>query len=183
MFRYELSGSCFLRLFEESDAEELVRVIAANRAHLAEWLPWVEATSNTTDTRLEFIRRTRRQILENDGFQAAIVDGDEIIGAIGFHGIDWNHRSTGIGYWLSEDRQGRGVMTDAVRALTAHAFDVWRLNRVEIRVAVGNLRSRAIPHRLGFLEEGVLRQAERHEENFRDIVVYAMLARDWARPR
>jgi ribosomal-protein-serine acetyltransferase len=74
-------------------------------------------------------------------------------------------------------------MTDAVRALTTHAFDVWGLHRVEIRVAVANLRSRAIPHRLGFLEEGVLRQAERHGENFRDIVVYAMLAREWARSR
>jgi ribosomal-protein-serine acetyltransferase len=180
VFRYELSDGCFLRLFEESDADELVRVIAANRAHLAEWLPWVEATSNTAEARLEFIRRTRRQIVENDGFQAAIVEGDEIIGAVGFHGIEWNNRTTSIGYWLSESRQGRGVMTSAVRALTTHALEVWGLNRVEIRVAVGNLRSRAIPHRLGFLEEGVLRQAERHGENFRDLVVYAMLAREWA---
>jgi ribosomal-protein-serine acetyltransferase len=132
---------------------------------------------------LEFIRRTRRQIVENDGFQAAIVEGNDIIGAVGFHGIDSNNRATSIGYWLTEDRQGRGIMTDAVRALTTHAFDVWGLNRVEIRVAVRNLRSRAVPHRLGFLEEGVLRQAERHGDTFRDIVVYAMLAQDWAQSR
>lgn len=180
MFPYELADGCFLRLFEESDAEELVRVVEANREYLAEWLPWVEGTSNTADTRLEFIRRTRRQYAENDGFQAAIVEGGEIVGVIGFHGIDWNNRATSIGYWLSEDRQRRGVMTDAVRALTTHAFDVWELNRVEIRVAVGNRRSRAIPRRLGFLEEGVLRQAERHAERYTDVVVYAMLAGDWA---
>jgi ribosomal-protein-serine acetyltransferase len=182
-FRLELDGGCFLRLFEESDADELVRVVAANRAYLAEWLPWVEETSNTRDTRLEFIRRTRRQVVANDGFQAAIVEGGEIIGAVGFHGVDWRNRSTSIGYWLAEDRQGRGVMTNAVRALTTHAVDAWELNRVEIRVAVGNLRSRAIPQRLGFVEEGVLRESERQGETFRDIVVYAMLARDWPQTR
>jgi Acetyltransferase (GNAT) domain len=106
MFRYEHSESRFLRLFEESDAEELHRVIAANRAHLAEWLPWVEATSDTADARLEFIRGTRRQIVENDGFQAAIVDGNEIIGAVGFHGVDWNHRATGIGYLAQRGSAG-----------------------------------------------------------------------------
>jgi RimJ/RimL family protein N-acetyltransferase len=67
-------------------------------------------------------------------------------------------------------------MTEGVRALTTYAFDFWRLDRVEIRVAVGNLRSAAIPQRLGFVEEGVLRQAERHGDCFKDIVVYSMLA-------
>jgi ribosomal-protein-serine acetyltransferase len=70
-------------------------------------------------------------------------------------------------------------MTEAVRALTAHAFDVWRLQRVEIRAAVGNRRSAAIPRRLGFSEEGVLRQAERHGDEFKDIAVYSLLADEW----
>jgi ribosomal-protein-serine acetyltransferase len=74
-------------------------------------------------------------------------------------------------------------VTEAVRALTTHAFYVWNLNRVEIHVAVANLRSRAIPQRLGLVEEGVLRQAERHGDTFKDIAVYSMLARDWARSR
>jgi ribosomal-protein-serine acetyltransferase len=185
MFRYDLAGGLSLRLLEESDAEELVRVIAANRDYLARWLPWVEATSNDVDTRLDFIRRTRRQFADNDGFQAAIVEDDQIIGVVGFHGVDWNNRSTSIGYWLAEDRQRRGTMTDAVRALTTHAFRVWKLNRVEIRVSTRNLRSAAIPKRLGFSEEGVLRQSERLGDAFEDIAVYAMLAQDWrsgARP-
>jgi len=179
MFRYDLPGGCYLRLFEESDAENLVRVIDANRKYLAEWLPWVETTSNSDDVRREFIRRTRQQFADNDGFQAAIIDGDEIIGVVGFHGIDWMNRSTSIGYWLAADRQGRGTMTEAVKALTRHAVEVWSLNRVEIRVATTNLRSAAIPKRLGFTEEGVLRQAERHGDTFQDVAVYTMLVQDW----
>ena len=177
MLRYDLPGGRYLRPFEESDAEQLARVVAANRAYLAEWLPWAETADE--ETVLGFIRRSRQQIADNDGFQAAIVEGDAIIGGVGFHGVDQNHRSTSIGYWLAKDQQGRGIMTEAVKALTGHAFDVWKLNRVEIRVAIGNQRSAAIPRRLGFVEEGVLRQAERHGDTFKDVAVYSMLAQDW----
>lgn len=73
-------------------------------------------------------------------------------------------------------------MTEAVRALTTHAFTVLKLNRVEIRAAVGNVRSRAIPERLGFSQEGVARQAERIGDRYEDSVVYSMLATEWSQP-
>jgi ribosomal-protein-serine acetyltransferase len=179
MIGFELPGGCRLRPLEESDADELVRLVDANREHLRPWMTWVDATSNTREERLAYIRRTRRQLAEDDGFQTAILDGDEIIGIVGFHGIDWRSRSTSIGYWLAADRQGKGTMTEAVRALTTHAFRGWGLHRVEIRVATGNERSAAIPLRLGFVEEGVLREAERHGDHFKDLRVYSMLAADW----
>jgi ribosomal-protein-serine acetyltransferase len=177
MLRFELRSGCYLRLFEESDAEELECVIAANRAHLAEWLDWANETGG--ESWLEFIRRTREKVGANDGFVAAIIDSDAIVGWVGFDHIDWDSRSTSIGYWLARDRQGRGIMTEAVAALTAYAFDVWNLNRVEIRVAVGNQRSAAIAKRLGFRDEGILRQRDRHGDSFEDVVVYAMLAQEW----
>jgi ribosomal-protein-serine acetyltransferase len=71
-------------------------------------------------------------------------------------------------------------MTEAVRALVDHAFGPWGLHRVEIGAAVENARSRAVPERLGFRAEGVRREAERHGERYLDVVVYAMLAGDWA---
>jgi ribosomal-protein-serine acetyltransferase len=177
MLPYDLPDGCLLRLFEEADAGELARVVAANRAYLARWLPWVP-TAGEAEV-LQFIRASLQQLADNDGFAAAIVDDGAIIGTIGFHHVDWNHRWTSIGYWLAEDRQGRGTMTEAVSALTAYAFGVWQLNRVEIRVAVGNDRSAAIPERIGFVEEGVLRQAERDGDSFKDLRVYAMLADEW----
>ena len=69
-------------------------------------------------------------------------------------------------------------MTRACRALVAHAFDTLRLQRVEIRVATGNRRSRAIPERLGFREEGILRQVEWLYNHYVDHVVYGRLASD-----
>jgi RimJ/RimL family protein N-acetyltransferase len=71
-------------------------------------------------------------LLDNDGFQAALVREGSIVGMVGFTGVDWKRRSTGIGYWLAAEQQGRGIVTAAVRRLVEHAFAVWRLERVEV---------------------------------------------------
>jgi ribosomal-protein-serine acetyltransferase len=70
-------------------------------------------------------------------------------------------------------------MTAAVRTLVDHALSTWRLNRVEIRAAVENRRSRAIPVRLGFRQEGTLREVEKVGDRYLDCVLYSMLAADW----
>ena len=172
--RFDLADDCYLRLHEEADAEELYALVERNRAYLAEWLPW--PATQTLEGTAEFMRKTRRQHEDNDGFQTAMVVDGRMVGSVGFVGIRWDARATGIGYWLGEEHQGRGLMTRAVSVLTDHAFDELELNRVEIQVAEDNRRSRAIPERLGFRQEGVLRDYERVGERYLDIVVYARLA-------
>jgi ribosomal-protein-serine acetyltransferase len=177
VLRYDLPGGAHLRLLEESDADELFALVDRNRDRLEPWLAWVPSTRSPADS-LEFIRLTRRQIADNDGFQPTIVADGALAGMVGFHGVNWANRATTIGYWLDAAHEGRGTMTEAVRALVDHAFGAWGLHRVVIEAAVDNARSRAIPERLGFREEGVRRGAERHGDRYRDIVVYARLATD-----
>ena len=71
-------------------------------------------------------------------------------------------------------------MTKACRALIRYAFEQLQLNRVEIRVAVGNYKSRAIPERLGLVKEGMIREAEWLYDHFVDHIVYGVLAKEWA---
>jgi ribosomal-protein-serine acetyltransferase len=180
VLRHELPGGFALRLLEESDADELFALIEANREHLEPWMPWAPSERSPDDV-LPFIRLTRRQVADNDGLQTAIVDTEgRIVGMVGVHGVDWRNRRTSIGYWLAREHEGRRTMTNAVRAYFDHAFATWELNRVTIEVATGNARSRAIPERLGFVEEGTLRAVERVRGAFLDHVVYSMLAADWA---
>jgi ribosomal-protein-serine acetyltransferase len=103
------------------------------------------------------------------------------VGVAGFHGVDWTHRNASIGYWLAQDAQGRGTMTEAVRALVDHAFGELELNRVEIRLDVENARSMALAERLGFRREGTLREAMLLAGAFRDDAVYSVLASEWPR--
>jgi ribosomal-protein-serine acetyltransferase len=178
VIRFDLPNGAVVRPLEEGDAEQLHGLVAAHRDYLAEWLPWA-AAERTVEMSRDFVRTSQLQLADDDGFQAAIVEDGAVVGVIGFHRIDWLNRATSLGYWIAPSSQGRGTVTEAVRALTTYAFETWGLNRVEIRAGVGNERSAAIPLRLGYVHEGVLRQSERHGESYKDIAVYSMLAGDW----
>jgi len=173
-----IAPGAVLRPFRALDAGELTEAIVANREHLAPWLPWAE--SHGFEDSVAYLDRKRVQIEANDGFEGAIVLDGRIVGAAGFHGIDWINRSTSIGYWLAADVVGRGLMSAAVRALLDHAFGVWELHRVIIEVVVDNARSRAIPERLGFREEALLLEAKLIRGRYEDAVLYAMLASEWS---
>jgi ribosomal-protein-serine acetyltransferase len=178
MFLHRLDAESELTLVEPRHAEAMFRAIDTDRAHLREWLPWVDATRTPADT-LANIEQSMRQYAANQGFQAAIWHRGELAGRIGFHGVSWANRATSLGYWLGSAYQGKGLMTRAVEAMVDHAFLEWKLNRVEIRCAPGNAKSRAIPERLGFTREGTLREVEWLYDRHVDLVVYGMLAREW----
>jgi len=178
MFSHHIDDDIELRLSEERFAEEATAVVRENLVYLKEWLPWVKDDYSLTDT-LEFVRRNLQQFAANEGFSAQIVYRGRFAGNIGFNKIDWANRKTEIGYWLAAPFQGHGIVTRACRAFVGHAFDVLQLNRVEIYCGVGNARSRRIPERLGFTQEGVLTQAEWLHDRFIDLVLYSMLAEDW----
>jgi ribosomal-protein-serine acetyltransferase len=171
---WQIPGGSALRALEIDDAEELHALIEAERQRLAPSMPW--AGAQTFDDTVTFLARARRQQMVGDGFQLAVIRDDRIVGVVGHHGVDWTNRSTALGYWLAATEQGKGTMTEAVRTLVDHAFSTWRLNRIEIRAASDNLRSLAIPRRLGFTYEGTLRRAERLGDRYVDLAVYSLLA-------
>lgn len=178
MFSHRIDDDTLLRLPEKRHAEELHNLIAQNYDHLAEWELWVTVERTLEDTQ-NFILRNLKQYAENGGFEISIVHKGLIAGLIGYNYFDWNNRKTEIGYWLGASFQHKGLVTKSCRALINHAFDELKMNRAEIRCGVGNKRSRMVAERLGFTEEGVLRQAERLHDEYIDHVVYGMLASEW----
>ena len=167
-----------LRLVEEADAEKLFNLIDQNRLHLRSWLPWLDGNMSIDDTRM-FIRHSQEQYSSKKGFQSAIWFENEIAGIIGYHPIDWQNRSVMIGYWLGGQFQGKGIMTAACRALVNHAFNEFKLHRVEIKCATGNTKSCAVPERLLFMKEGIIKDGEWLYDHFVDLVLYRMLADEW----
>jgi len=116
--------------------------------------------SRTVEDRKNFIRGALKQFVENNAFQAGIWHEGRSVGVVGHHGIDWENRSTSLGYWLGEGSQGQGLVTTACRARVDHAFGELGLNQVTIACATENNKSCATPERLDFRREGVHRQAE-----------------------
>ena len=162
-----------------ADAEEIFALVDSCRDYLREWFPWVDATKGVEDT-LAFVERSERQDQRRNGFQCCIRLDGKIVGVLGFVYVDWINRKTEIGYWIHKAYQGRGIITTATRALIDFAFTDWILNRVEIHVGESNFKSRAVAERLGFRQEGTLRETEWVNDRFIDQVVYAVLRRDWA---
>ena len=178
MFRQRIDEITELRQLDEEQALELRRLVDRNREYLREWLPRVDASRTTQDSR-DFLREARRTYRETRAVTAGIWRNEQLTGVIGLNEIDWANRSTKIGYWLDAGHQGKGTMTRASEALVQHAFTDLEFNRVEIEVAVRNTSSRAIPERQGFTFDGIRREAQYLYGRYEDIAVYGMTAAEW----
>ncbi|MDQ1712478.1 MAG: ribosomal-protein-serine acetyltransferase [Frankiaceae bacterium] len=177
MFSLRVDGEVSLELAEERDAQALFDLTDRNREHLRPWMPWVDGTLTVADS-LAFLRFARGEYAAGRGLHCGLRFDGVMVGTIGTR-IDVPHDACEIGYWIDRDMTGRGIVTRAARALTTAAFDELGMHRVSIRAGVENVRSRAVPERLGFTFEGVLRDAERVGDRYLSLATYSVLADEW----
>jgi ribosomal-protein-serine acetyltransferase len=176
--RFRIDSDLELRLLEERDAGDIFALVEQNRSYLREWLPWVDFTRSVEDERA-YIRSLQAQYLGDNGFACGIWYQKQITGTISYHPIDRLNSKVEIGYWLAAPFQGKGIMTRACRVMVDHAFDKLSVQKVVIRCALGNTRSCAIPQRLGFRHEGIVKQGEWLYDHFVDLNVFGMFADEW----
>lgn len=177
MFSLRIDDEVSLELAEEHHAQAIFDLTDRNRDHLAPWMPWVATTTTVADT-MGFLTFIRGEYGAGRAFHCNVVYGGAIVGGIGLR-LDRTNRSCELGYWIDEGHTGRGIVTRATRGLTAAAFEQLGMNRVCIRAGVENVRSRAVPERLGFTFEGVLRASEKVGDRYVDHACYSMLAAEW----
>lgn len=176
MLRWPIRDEIYLRLPEERDVEELLRLIESNRDRLEEWMHWAHST-HTTEDLLQFVQRARRDFQKPTSMEMLIFERREIIGSCALK-INEQDSYAEIGYWIGRAFAGRGIITECCRALIDYAFDELGLNRVQVRCAAGNTRSAAIAKRLGFKHEGTRRQALRTGLRLDDEDCYGLLKSD-----
>ena len=174
MFPCIVSEEIRLRFLHQQHARELFRLTDANRTHLRQWLPWLDGTREEKDT-ATFISSMRKSFAESGVFVCGIWYEGKLCGVIGYNKIDWNNRTGTLGYWLAKSSEGKGIMTSCCREFVSHAFDEYDLNRLMILVATENYRSQAIPDRLGFRQEGILRDGEWLYDRFVNVTINALL--------
>ncbi|MFA9455947.1 GNAT family N-acetyltransferase [Halalkalibacter sp. AB-rgal2] len=178
MFTKKIDDSLMIKQIEYTDAHQLFYVTEQSRSHLRKWLPWVDDTTTVEHTK-NFIHSCEQLANESKGLNTVILYDDQIVGNAGFNQIDHINKITTIGYWLAENVQGKGIMTRVVQALTAYTFEELQFNKVEIRVAKENKKSRRIPERLGFLHEGCIRNSQYLHHTYMDIIIYGLLKDEW----
>jgi ribosomal-protein-serine acetyltransferase len=175
MFSFHVREGLELGLLEEHHAEDLYAAVDMNRDYLREWLPWVDVTQSPTDTQ-HFIRTTAVEFASRSSIVTGIWWDSSLVGTVGLHKIDWLNRRAEIGYWIVEQAQGKGIVSSCVQSMLRYAFHDLGMNRVEIRCAVGNGKSCAVPERLGFRLEGIMREGQCLNGKFVDQRIYAKLA-------
>lgn len=180
MFYHEISADTGILLLEERDAEEFFALAQKNYERLLVWCPWLDEVV-TVEKTCRFIKRKLLRFADGNGFTAGIFGREKLIGVIALEYIDRTNQMTEIGYWLDADAEGKGLITKSCSVLIEYAFKNLKLNRVQIRCAKKNIRSRAIPEKLGFRKEGVIRQVEKLSDRFVDLVIYGILNDEWQR--
>ena len=178
MFSHKIDDNIKLCLPELHRAEELTQVVRKDLRRLQQWMPWA-VDDYSVDSAKDWIQRTLTEFAEDGRFNAIILVDDKIVGTIGFHNLNTAHGSADIGYWIDQEHEGLGIITRCCKILIDYLFEVRGLNRIQINCNVDNVRSRAVPERLGFTLEGIHRQVERLRGKFGDWAVYAMLRDEW----
>lgn len=177
MFYTEIQPNILLRQFEQKHAPDLFRVFQENRSHLEGELSWLSEPFTVEDVRA-YIQAGLDRFASNNGFRAGIWWEGQLAGCISLHSVNWDDRRASLGYWVGEAYQGKGIITRTCRFVVEYAFSDLELDRLEIQCAVDNLSSRKIAERLGFLQEGILRQSWRRQGVLVDQVVYGLLRAD-----
>lgn len=177
----ELRGERVLvRPYRESDAPDLYEAVAESREHLRPWLPFADQHQTADESRDVIIRGIARWLLRED-LMVGLWDArtGRYVGSSGLHPRDWDAGVFEIGYWIRRSAEGRGYVTEAVRLQTDFAFAQLGANRVFIRCDARNTRSAAVPRRLGFVREALLRNDMRDPAGeLRDTLVFALIPSD-----
>jgi len=178
MFRLTVNDQTELRLIDCPQANDLFRLIDSNRDYLRAWHPWVDAMRSPVEVE-RIIVAWHQQYTNARSLFTGIWFNHRFCGMLNHLNLDWTNRWSVLSYWIDAEHQGKGIMTSCCRAVLAHDFNQWKLNRITIECATDNTRSRAIPERLGFALEGVVRESEWLHDRFVDHAVYGLLKSDY----
>ncbi|RSD29233.1 GNAT family N-acetyltransferase [Mesobacillus subterraneus] len=178
MVSIKVDSELELRIFETNEAWELFWLVDSTRGYLRQWLPWVDSL-RFPEQFYWVIQMWQKGFQERRSCHFGIWYRGRLAGSISLHGIDWGNSYASIGYYLSEKMQGKGLTTRTVKALINYAFSDLSLNRIEIRCGKDNHKSKAIPEKMGFVKEGLIRDGEFVNGHFHDLMVYGVLSRDW----
>ena len=161
-----------------SDAKEIFKLVDENRIYLRKTLPWLDEV-NSLDDQISYISHCISEYELNKGIMYSILSDRDIIGIIGLNSIDYDNRSCGVGYWVSEEFSGKGIATRCCSKLIDPCFNDLNLHRFVLEASVENIASCRVAEKLGLRLEGVSKDREWLYDRFLDANLYAVTKPEW----
>jgi RimJ/RimL family protein N-acetyltransferase len=164
-----------VRPLTADDAKPVAEILADARTR--RWLPFpqgpIDGLAWCTDLAIE-----RREQGDGDHYGAVRREDDRLVGCLWSQRADWVARSIEVSYAVAAEARGFGVAGEAVDALAIALICEHGFERVELRVAPGNLASRRVAEKAGFTYEGLLRNAGYVHSGRVDVEVWSLVAAD-----
>lgn len=158
--------------------------VVANRTHLLPWMPWAsEEITKSPESSFEYLIGIAKGRREKTKYDFGIFCDGKHIGNMGIFDISEKKKSAEIGYWLAKTATGKGYMSEAVKLIEDEAFRTLGLNRIQIKCDPRNTKSANVAKRLGYVLDGVIRNASfsEIEKIFTDDCVFSKLRSEWER--
>lgn len=167
-----------IRMPRPGDGKVVYEAIMASINELKPWMPFAQKEQSEQDVEVN-IRSAYISFLKREDLRLLVFlkETGEFVASSGLHRIDWSIPKFEIGYWIDSRFSGEGYMTEAVKGIAQFAFRELQARRVEIRCDAKNMKSRAIPERLGFSLEGILKNDDVSPDTnqLRDTCIYAKI--------
>jgi len=172
-----------IRCYDPKDALLLQKSVQESLEHLRPWMPWVKTEPEELKVKIERLRMFRADFDLSKNYIYAVFDPKEIelVGGTGLHPRVGSNAFE-IGYWIHVNHVNKGYATEISAALTKVAFEIEHVNRVEIHCDPKNIKSEAIPKKLGYVYEATLRnRTENTEGESIDSMIWSILREEYLR--
>jgi RimJ/RimL family protein N-acetyltransferase len=176
-----ITNRLVIRCYNPVDAPLMVASVTENIEHLRPWMAWIADEPETLEQKIDRIRKFRGNFDHGLDYIYGIFDLQEtrLLGGTGLH-TRIGPRAREIGYWIHKDYIGQGLATESSAALIRVAFEIDKVNRVEIHCAPENVASSAVPRKLGFTHEATLKKRTPFGDGeLRDSMIWTLFAADY----
>jgi ribosomal-protein-serine acetyltransferase len=174
----QIDNNLRLELTAERHAAPLYEVLDNERKRLSEFLPWIDEMK-TVAVFTRYIKNCELLYEQKKEVSFIMIADETPVGRIGLHHLNLQNKMGAIGYWITRNAEGKGVVTRSCKKIISHGFNNLGLHRIECKVATTNFKSQAIPEKLHFKKEGILRDAEWVNNKYNDLFLYSLLSYEW----
>jgi len=170
-----------LRPFRRRDVGAIHKAVSQSLTELQPWLPWASPDYSRSVSQ-HFVRDSMGAWDDGRAFDFGIRRPEEPNRHVGNVSVWFTSRANQvgeIGYWVRTGETGKGVCTEVTARILQIAFEELRLHRVTLRIALGNRGSERVAEKLGFLQEGTLREDVKVGGRWLDHTLWGLLDAEW----
>jgi ribosomal-protein-serine acetyltransferase len=169
-------GNVLLRPYRMNDVDKLFRAVRESIKEMSVWLPFAHENYSIKESK-DWIKKRPKEWKKGITYDFAIFDtqSGDLIGGCGLNEIHESNRRANLGYWVRTSCTGKGIAVVATRLLAKWGFEVLKLKRIEIYVAVGNQRSLRVAEKVGAKREGILRSRINVRDVMHDAVMHSLI--------